>query len=56
MGNSVAVLMQIYFSVCMPIIIEIRCGLTVIAKIEGCCFLPHNVDVCSGLQANSKTY
>jgi len=27
-GNSIAVLLQIYFSICLPKIIKIQCGLT----------------------------
>jgi len=42
-GNYVAVLLQIYFSICVPKIIKIQCGSTKLLQKYGCSFLPHSV-------------
>jgi len=43
-GNYVAVLLQIYFSIYMLKIIKIKCSLTkLLQKIKGCIFLSHSV-------------
>ena len=43
MGNSVAVLLQIYYSICVPKIIKVQCGLTKLLQ-KRCNFLPHSVE------------
>jgi len=43
-GNSVAVLLQIYLSICVPKMIKMQCGLLkLLQKYKGAIFLPHSV-------------